>query len=237
MAYTSTTRAVLRTRLQERYEAQPFWSTTEANDALNEALRQYNLYTGFWRGPTSVVTVALQPFLSVPSSLTYRTRVYVSGRVLTRKSLIELYRGRRNWRSETTATGGTVPTTPREWAPVGLRQIVIWPMDTAGGTTLTIDGVVVTPVLTADGDFVDLGEEELHAILDEALWVLGGFKRPSEKAHFQVRHQAFLKACLLKNDRLRASAYFREALGLDRQQDLFPTRRMRQDQIDAGRED
>lgn len=223
MAYGSTTRAVLRARLQDRYTGDPFWSATEANDAINEALRQFNLYTGYWRGSVNVVTVAADPFLNVGATMTYRTRVTRSGKVLTPKSIVELYRQRKNWRTQTTTSGSPVPTVITEWAPIGLTAIAIWPADAAGGTTLTIEAVKITPTLTADGQFVDVGDEELKVLLDEALYVLS-FKRPSILTAMEAKHQAFLAACFERNDQLRASSYFRHVLGLDHAQRLEPTK-------------
>lgn len=223
MAYQSVTRATLRSRLQDRYTDDPFWSDVEANDALNEALRQFNLYTGYWRGTVPVQTTAASPFLVVPASLTYRTRVFQAGRVLTRKSIVELYRMRRNWRTQTTASGSPVPTTMREWAPIGLRAVAVWPADAVGGTLLTLDAVKVTPILSDDAQFVDLGQEEEGLILDEALWTLS-FKQPSKMDQLRPRHQAFLLGCLERNDQLRASSYFRQVLGLDQQQREEPTK-------------
>lgn len=223
MPYASVTLATLRGQLQSRYTGDPFWSNTEANDAINEALRYFNLFTGYWRGSGTANTTANVAFVTVPGTLTYRTRVYVSGRALVIKSIVELYRTRLSWRTDLTTSGGAVPTTIREWAPVGLGQIAIWPTDAAGGTTLSFDGVRLTPVLTADGDFLDLGNEEIGILLDEALYVLG-FKRPSLLDSLQPRHQRFLAACLERNDQLRKSSFFKRVLGLDQQQRLEPTR-------------
>lgn len=213
MAYAITTLNALRHALQTHYTGDPFWTTQDANDAINEALRWFNAYTGYWRGSASLTTLAGTPFLIVPAALTAQTRVYQTGRVLTPASLVSWYRTKRNWRTETITSGGTVPTTIREWAPVGLFRIAIWPHDPAGGLDLTIDGVRVTPILTTDASFVDMGEEVQGAVVDEALYILA-FKRPSLLQEFQPRHQAFLAAAAEKNDRLRASSYFRKALGL-----------------------
>jgi hypothetical protein len=224
MPYTAITLATLRSRLQDRYTGDPFWSATEANDAINESLRYFNLFTGYWRGPATALTVINTPFVTAPATLTYKTRVYVSGRALTRKSIVELYRSRRDWRTQTTASGSPVPTTIREWAPIGLGTIAIWPTDAVGGTTLTFDGVKITPILVADGNFLDLGEEEITLILSEALWVLS-FKRPSLQAGFTEKHEVFLKGCLERNDQLRRSAYFRAALGLNQEQRIQHARK------------
>lgn len=217
MTYTAITRATLRARLQDRYTGDPFWSDTEANDAINEALRYFNLFTGYWRGSGTTATTAGNPFVSVPGTLTYRTRVTRTGQVLTRKSIVELYRTRRDWRTQTTTTGSPTPTTIREWAPVGLGQIAIWPTDAAGGTTLTFEAIKLTPVLTLDADFLDLGNEELNLVLCEALYILS-FKRPSILPVMQAKHQTFLQGCLERNDQLRASSYYRNVLGLDQAQ-------------------
>jgi len=217
MPYTQVTRATLRARLQDRYTADPFWSATEANDVINEALRQFNLYTGYWRGTATALTTINSPFITVPATLTYRTRVFVSGRVLDRRSIVEFYRMQRDWRTQTTASGAPVPTTMRRWAPIGLSAIATWPTDAVGATTLTFDAVKLTPILTADGDFIDLGQEEEGLVLDEALWILS-FKQPSKMEQLKPRHQAFLQGCLERNDQIRASSFYREALGLDAEQ-------------------
>lgn len=223
MSYASVTLATLRARLQERYDATPFWSTADANDLINEALRWFNLYTGFWRGTVTIQTIAGSPFLQVSGSLTYRTRVFAAGNQLTPSSIVQLYRARPNWRTQTTASGGSVPTTLNSWAPIGLSTVAIWPADAAGGTTVSIDAVKITPTLTADGQFVDLGTEELDLLLDEALWGLS-FKRPSVMAALKPGHIRFLQGCLARNNQLRASSYFREALGLDQEQRLVSPR-------------
>lgn len=220
MAYLQVTLAQLRAQLTARYTGDPFWVTQEANDAINEALRWFNAYTGYWRTTTTAVTVANTPFVTVPGTLTYRTRVYRPGRALTQKSIVELYRQRRNWRTDLTTDGGDVPTVIREWAPVGLGQIAIWPAD-PGGTTLTFDGIRLTPILTADAQFLDLGQEELNLLLAEALWILT-FKRPSLIAEMREQHLIFLRGVMDRNDQLRESAHFRQALGLDAEQRLEP---------------
>lgn len=233
MAYASTTRATLRARLQDRFTGDPFWSATEANDAINEALRQFNLFTGYWRGTGTTNTTINSPFVLVPGTLTYHTRVFRAGQVLTRKSIVELYRTKRNWRTQTTASGAPVPTTIREWAPIGLGAIAIWPTDAAGGTTLTFDAVRITPILSADGSFVDLGDEEQKVILDECLYILA-FKRPSILEQMKPKHQAFLVACLERNDQLRASSYYRRVLGLDQAQRLTPSKVQKTDDTNVG---
>ena len=234
MAFQQTTLNELRYLLQTRYTGDAFWTVQDANDAINEALRYYNLFTGMWRGTVTTLTPLIpSPYITVPAALTSQTRVYQAGQVLTRKSLVGWYRTRRNWRTETISSGGLVPTTIREWAPVGLFRIAIWPADDVGGQVLTIDGVRVTPILTTDASFVDLSDDALNAVQDEALWILS-FKRPSLQQEFQQYHQAFLAAVAEKNDRLRASSYFRKALGLDQSQRLRAHRASKTEETTYG---
>src|SRR3972149_235446 len=165
MPYAAVTRATLRARLQDRYTGDPFWSAAEANDALNEALRYFNLYTGYWRGSATAVTAAANPFLSVPGTLTYRTRITRTGYPLTRKSIVELFRFRRNWRTQTTTSGGEVPTVIREWAPIGLATLAIRRGGPARGLFLSFQGVKGKPNPNVVGELLDLGEEEIALIL------------------------------------------------------------------------
>lgn len=230
MPYAAITLATLRARLQDRYTGDPFWSNPEANDAINEALRYFNLFTGYWRGTDTANTSAASPFLTVPGTLTYRTRVTRVGRVLTRKSIVELYRQRRNWRTQTTTSGASVPSTIQEWAPIGLGTIAIWPADAAGGTTLTFEAIKITPILTADGTNLDLGNEELNLILSEALYILA-FKRPSILEQMKPKHLAFIAGCVERNDQLRASSFFRNVLGLDQEQRLEPTKVKKDEEV------
>ncbi len=70
MPYAAVTLATLRTRVQDRYTDDPFWTDQEATDAINEALRYFNRYTGYWRGSATALTGAGTPFLTVPATLT-----------------------------------------------------------------------------------------------------------------------------------------------------------------------
>lgn len=228
MAYTSITRAQLRQRIQDRYTSHggvdPFWTDPDANDAINESLRYFNLYTGYWRttplAPVTAATTAGSPFLLVPGTLTKAARIVVGGRALQRKSIVEWYRTKRNWRTQTLTSGSPVPTTIREWAPIGLARIAIWPTDPAGGTVVTFEAITQTPILLLDASFLNLGDEEIHLLVCEALWILC-FKRPSLLESYQAStHQVFLQGMLERNDQLRGSSYFRQALGLDQEQRL-----------------
>ena len=169
-------------------------------------------------------TVANQVWYALPSTLVFDLRATCNLRPLDPVSLFALDRFRSTWETETTASGGAVPSRPTRWLPVGLTLFAIWPADATGGNSLAIDGVRATPSLSALTDYVDLGAEEESALLGYALHVLT-FKLGGARfqATFSLR-QAFLQAALDQNDRLRASTYFRAALGGDKDQQLLRLR-------------
>lgn len=216
MAYTAITRAQLRTRLQARYDDTPFWTDAEANEAINEGLLTWGLLTGRWRSTVVLSTTANTPEYAIPAGLTYRARVAFNNLSMSPASLVEMNLGRPHWWSETTTSGGAVPTRPTLWVPLSLALIAIWPADATGNNALTVEGVANTPILTADGAFVDLSEADLSVQLGFDLHVLlfkkGGPAFQKSMADFT----AFLSAAAEENDLVKSSQFYRQWMGLDR---------------------
>src|SRR3972149_3577940 len=179
MAFQTTTLTTLQARLAEKYESVPFWTGEEARLAINEALRVWSGLTGMWRQRLTLPTVPNDPWLPIPGTLVLRTRVELGGMALQRVSLAQLQYARAAWQSETTASGGGVPTSVKVWAAAGLSLIAFWPADAAGNTSILVDGVAQTPVLVNGGDYIDLGDEELGVLLGFALHLLA-FKAPDQ---------------------------------------------------------
>jgi hypothetical protein len=216
VSYQQVTLTVLQQRLQDRYDNTPFWTNEEARTSLNEALRVWNALTGYWRTrKTNLVTLTNDPWHPLTGSLTYRTRIELNGVALKPTSIFSMDNHRPNWEGETTATGGAVPNTVKFWMPAGLQLIALWPADAVGNQTLTVDGVVSTPVLINGGDFVDIGEEEINTLTGYALHVLT-FKIGGAvfKATMPL-YQAFLAAAGNRNAIIRAADRFRQSEGLD----------------------
>ena len=226
MPHTTVTLADLKVGMTQRWDGTPFWIEEEARLAINEALRLWNLLVGRWHARATLDVVGGQVAYALPTSLTFGARVKVVGaRPLTVTSTFELDHGRSQWRRETTATGGDVPTTPVHWAPEGLLTIDLWPAPAASQSQgLIIDGVAATPVLQQDGDFVDLGEELHDPLLDFALHIAafkeGGPRWVATREFFVT----FLKLAAEENKLLKASRKYRTFAGLDRRRDLTPTR-------------
>lgn len=224
MPYESITRADLRLRLQEKVEAVPFWTDEEANLAINESLRVWNSLTGYWKERVVVHTIPNDPFLALPGSVVYNTRIAFNEKPLALSSLTDMDYGRRWWQGERTTDGGTVPIEPRVWIPISVQLIAIWPVDADGYNSLTVDGVTRTPVLTDDDDYVDIGLEELSTLLGYCLHILtlkeGG---PRFQSTIGV-YRAFIQAAAMRNDVFRASSFYRHFMGLDTKRLAEPIR-------------
>lgn len=205
------------------WDGSVFWTTREATAALNETLRWYNLFTGMWKRRLPLPTIANQVRYAIPGAFTANLRMTFRLLPMDLASLLEMNNARPNWRAETTATGGDVPTRPTMYIPESLSAFSIWPADAVGDPgppgSLLIDGIADTPVLTLPGDYLDLGSEEEVALVGEAIHISAFKLRDARWRATVIKHKAFLMACLDKNSRLATSAYFREFLGLDREKD------------------
>ena len=171
-----------------KYDSVPFWSTDEAVDAINEALLMWNLMTGFWKDTITLTTSLTANYdYDLPDSIVFGMRVEFNGKPLNLSSRFDMDGGHPGWQSQTTADGGNVPNEPKNWLPLSMARIAIWPADAVGGNTLTVNGVSDTPLLVDAGDFIDIGAEELGVILGYALHVLSfkeGGARFAATAHY-----------------------------------------------------
>lgn len=215
MPYQSVTLLEFRTNIKESVEAVPFWQDSEVDATINEVLRWWNLFTGEWRRVDNLTSVAGEHFYDLTSTLTWAARVTFRDRPLSLDSFVSLDYGRTNWQSETGGSGGSVPALPTLWAPIGIRSIALWPAPPASGELFTVDGVAETPQLVNDADFVDLGQDEFNLFFGEVLYLMA-FKEAGPR--FQAcapYHQNFISAAMDKNQRLKASSFFRKYTGLD----------------------
>lgn len=211
MPYQITTLGQLLPQLAARYESTVFWTTTEGTNAINEALRTWNVLSSFYKGRKTFTTVANRVWYPVPSGMLFPFRMDGESTPLVQTTFYDLDLGRPNWEAETTATVG-VPSLPTLWVPGGVTLFAIWPADAAGGKVFTIDGLLPAPVLVNPGDFIDLGEEEIGALLDYALHLLS-FKVGGQIFADQLpRYQAFLAHVGTRNERLFSNQAFRKLL-------------------------
>jgi hypothetical protein len=211
--YEQITLAQLRTRLQNRYESVPFWSTAEANAALNEALCTWGMLTGRWKERGVGVTVKDTYEVSLPSTMVYGMRVLFNGYPLSPSNLFDLNHGQPNWRAETTASGGGVPTRPTVWVPISLTLIYVWPADAVGHNGWTFDGVSATPILTNDAQYVNLPEADLSVLLGFALHVLTLKKGGQWFAATHKYLREFLLAAVRENSIISTAQFYRKFMG------------------------
>ena len=214
MPYQQVTLATLRTRLQAKFENVPLFTVAEQDAAINEALQWYNLFTGVWRQRVEMTTVADQTYYSLPGGLVWNARVEFNGYPLALSSYTDMDNGQPGWEADTTATGGVVPTRPQVWVPVGMDTLALWPADAAGGNGLVFDGVFATPTLAVAGDYVDLDDTELDALLGEALFLLC-FKDPGRVPRIMQWHSNFTDNVLDHSSRLKAANPFLSSEGPD----------------------
>jgi hypothetical protein len=221
--YTATNWSTIRARLKDRYDGKAWWTQADARDAFNEGLYTYNLLTGRWKRRETLPTVSNQYLYTTSASMTFRQRLTFNNLPVDPATREGLNNGRFRWRSETTTSGGDVPTRPIIWAPISLNTFYIWPADAAGSNTLTLDGVAATPTLVEDGDTIDLGEEALNVLLDYALHVLTFSRGDTLFSATQDLFKQFLLACAEENSQIKSTQIFRRFMGWDRR-DYKPLR-------------
>lgn len=206
MPYTAITRAQLRGKLQERYEDSPFWTTEDANLAINHALRVWNLLTSYWRRRIVVANQPNDPLVSIPGTLAQQTAITWQGRPMVGVSVAELQMLATNWWYARAGDTG-VPTRPTFWAPVGLNLIAIYPASRVQGS-LEVDGVRSTPVLASDGAFVDIGPEELDTLLGYMLHVVALKAGAAFVERTKPNLEAFIAAAVQRNALLKRTRWF-----------------------------
>lgn len=223
MAHHRQTLADLLADLAVAWDSSPFWTAAEATGYLNHALRWWNLLTGYWKRLVVINLAApVNHYVALPGSLVFGMEVSwgATGKPLGSSALWDLDMGKPGWDNQTVTDGGLVPTTPRLWAPVGLKEIAIWPAAASG--QLLVNGVAATPVLSALTDYVDMGELETINIVHFALHV-GAFKRGIGSVQSTMPFfEGFLEAARQQNARLQFSSIYRKVLGLDLQKGLSP---------------
>lgn len=223
MAFTTVSLADIKVSLKRKYEGVRFYTDEEVRLAFNEALREWNLWTGRWRRTILLPITGNTWEYNLGATITYAAAVRHLDVPLNNCSTADLELGHPSWRLETIASGGDVPTRPTYWAPLSLQQIIIWPALAVDGGNISVEGVSNTPVLTEEADTVDIGEETIDVLVDYSLHVMS-FKQSGPMWVATLPYwKALLQAAAKENGRLKANQKFRRAAGLNRRRDLLPT--------------
>ena len=213
MAYTRVTLSTLDARLQERCgDNNVWWVEDERRDAINEAISCWQAMTGNWTA-SYPLTADGSFFYPVPKQLTCLTRVLYNGVPLEPTSLPELDYGFSGWE-------GTAAATPQFWTPSGINEFAVYPAPASG--IFTLEGFTEAPWLSARGDFIDIGDEDLTAVLQYGHHFLTFKEAGAELEATTPEMQAFMGAATGRNCRLRATTFYRRWAGLDRAADERP---------------
>ena len=204
---TQYTLTQIQAMVYNRLQNSPFWSTSEITGYINEALKQWSCLTGYWKTRALLTTQPSVPYYSLAGYLTSGMHVEWNSHPLMQSSIMSWDKGYPSWEGQ--------PSTPQEWAPIGISLIAIRPADYAGANTLMIDGLASAPTLINAGDFIDIGAEELNSLVNYCQYLATFKEGGAEFESGLALYKSFLKAASVKNEKLLASAIFRRSMGLD----------------------
>jgi hypothetical protein len=184
-----------------------FWyPADEFQWAINEAISVWQALTGFWTTSFPLSLTIGTGIYDLPKQITSVRRVTFSGTPLNQISTPELDLGFGDWES---ATG-----TPEFWAPEGINLIAIYPTD---NVTVVVEGTADAPWLNTDADFIDIGDDDLNAILEYAHHYLTFKEGGQEFKASMADLTSFTEQGADRNGRLRAAVFYRKYQGLDRE--------------------
>jgi hypothetical protein len=205
MAYTAITLLELKAALAGRYDGVPWWTETDARQAINEAMRVWNVATGYWRTTTTAPLVPNDIYAVVPLAVSMPTRLTFAEKGLAITSLFDLDHARPGWQG---SRGD-----PWAWVPVSLRLVVVYPATEEIGQSVGVEGLMATPVLTNDADTIDIGAEEQNALLSYALHALSYWRGGEMLVATDEHRMAFWRAAALRNSQLNRSLPLRFSQG------------------------
>lgn len=206
MSYTNTTLAQFREQCRSRLFA-TFWTDAELNAYINESLRVWNVLTGYWKETTTFVVPADTTYLSLveffPSYLSL-IRIELDTYHLNLVSLKELDSFAYNWQCE--------EGPPREAAIIGLDRIAFHPHPLVD-TSMDFTYIKKAPIVSADGDFIDLSEEEICGLRDYVHFI-ASIKEGGQELQSNIPQlKSFLSKCSAYNAKLNKISSFHKLLG------------------------
>lgn len=208
-AYARVTLSDLKNRLTEKVgNNSTYWTSEEKKDAINEALSVWQVMTGEFTKNFTISVVGGTIFYTTPHQIASINRVLYNGIPLTPITVWELDMAYASWQG----TAGT----PIYWAPVGSELFIVSPQPTTGA--FRIEGFTEQVRLLADGDFLQVGDEELTRLLDYAHHYLSVKEGVPEMSATMFGFKRFLKAASLRNARLLAAAFYKKIMGLVREE-------------------
>ena len=171
----TVTLAAIMSRIYSRLDNnQALYDSASVLNEINDGIAVINLMTGAIQTTVQVATQGAtlssigQLIYPTPTGMIYPVAVRYEGRELTPISLRALAGQSRSWATEVCSPGKPC----KYWAPLGISQFVLNPIDSLGGRSLTITGVaeptpLVLPndVIPLPNDYVDMLEELVAGVL------------------------------------------------------------------------
>jgi len=142
------------------------FTNTQITGALNEFIRIANAHIGFNQATLTVSggSVANQVVYSVPATTLYPLQISVNGVQLWKMSIQSLGNQFPTWATDTTAQFGPI----QRWAPIGISQFVMHPIDSVGGRTVSVLAVVEPTLLVNSTDKLQLEDAFIQMAVEYA---------------------------------------------------------------------
>jgi len=162
--------ADLRERVYHRVEEnRVFYAVEQVDEAINEALRVLNLFTGYNQDTVTLApSVAGRVFYDIPASVIVPFQVIFERKSLEKTSISGLVRLVPDAFSQSSLAFGR----PFYWAPIGIRKFALVPQDRRGGGELEVVGVMEPTPLVAPADSAQLADEFSELVEDYAFYTL-----------------------------------------------------------------
>jgi hypothetical protein len=224
VAYARITLQQLKDRLAERIGGQnKFWTEPEREAAINEALAVWQLMTGdFTKIANVTVTHSTYGIYLVDAGADQPVaflRLKVDNTPVNQLSLRDLDKGFYGWRSESSTS------TPEYWAPVANNLVALHQAatDQTQHDAQTFNAMFLRGdrLLTSDSDNVQLGDEEVLAIIAYAQACLA-FKQGESEAfdNSKAMRTLFGRAAARRGSWLRGTSIYRKFMGQEDDHDV-----------------
>lgn len=230
MPYQNLNLSALTTLVQNRVQNLAFWSQQEITDSISEAIKLWQVGTGFWKSRIEVTTVAKRCIYDLTAindqsgkplvqTVLMPIRCCFNGASMHPTGWTDIDSTGRSWQTDLTGSAA-VPDTPILWGPMGLNLMFIWPADATGNNSLQLDVLQRAPVLVNSIDFLNLDSTEVPAFLSGVVHFLT-FKRSGIAFKSTTKgFKEFLKAMALRNSHLQLVSSYRSYMGEDTSRNL-----------------
>jgi hypothetical protein len=206
MAYTTTTRATLRSRIKD-YLVPNYWIDAELDAYINEALRVFNVLTGYHKQTSSPTITANTRFYDVEGNVANHLAVLRVNLADTSLDLIDIEAkdaADEDWQNSTSGTS-------TDAMPLGLNYVALDPPP-SGNTAYNITSLTISPIPANDAAYINLNEEDIRSIINYVRFICTIKEGGQEMQNAFPMLQAFLAHCANYNAKLNSSSAYRRLM-------------------------